>query len=66
MCVENHHTILKASEDLNKHLSKLVAEISDLGLHDGSHGELLLAVQNLQRVARRLERKAQVIARTQP
>ena len=66
MCVEDHHTILKVSEDLNKAFGKVLTEMLDLGLNDDSKKELMIAMQELERVARYLDRKAKVVARTQP
>jgi hypothetical protein len=66
MCVEDHHTILKASEDLDKAFSKTLDAVNDLSLMPGTGNELMLALQQLERVTRYLQRKAKVIARTQP
>ncbi len=66
MCVENHHTILKASEDLTKAFSEHLNAIYSLNLPPGSDHETMASLQKIERVARYLKRKANDIARTQP
>lgn len=66
MCVEDHHTILKASEDLSKAFSKHLNAVYDLKLAPGLDNDVMVSLAEIERVARYLKRKANVIARTQP
>lgn len=65
-CVDNHHTILKTSEDLKKALSKHVSALHTCDVEPVLDDGVMTTLTQLQRIARRLERKANVIARTQP
>lgn len=66
MCVEDHHTILKAAEDLGKAYSKHLSALYDLTATDGLNNEVMVSLAEVERVARYLKRKANVIGRTQP
>jgi len=66
MCVEDHHTILKASEDLDKAFDELLNEMRELNLTPGLDNGVMVALQKIERVSRFLKRKANVIASTQP
>jgi len=66
MCVEDHHTILKADEDLRKAFHEVLNGVRDLHLTPGTDNDVMVGLQKLERVSRFLQRKANVIARTQP
>jgi hypothetical protein len=66
MCVEDHHTIFKASEDLDKAFDELLNEVRELNLAPGLDNGVMVALQKIERVSRFLKRKANVIASTQP
>lgn len=64
--IEEHIVIFKAEEDLRKAFSKTLVAVRDLHLAPGADNEVMRGLQDIERVARYLHRKATVIARTQP
>lgn len=66
MCVEDHHTILKTDEDLRRAFHEVLNEVRDLHLTSGTDTGLMIALQKIERVSRFVQRKANVIASTQP
>lgn len=64
--IEEHIVILKANEDLKKAFAKTLVAVRDLNLAPGLDNEVMQGLQDIERVARYLHRKAKVIARTQP